>query len=67
MAGSSRKLEQRITVSLPKSDYDALSSIAENSDASMSWVVRHAVAEFLRSRRAAQSSPKVMPRIGALR
>ena len=38
---------QRITVSLPHRDHDALSALAERCDVSLSWLTRQAVAEFL--------------------
>jgi predicted transcriptional regulator len=37
----------RITVSLGKEPYDSLREYASTQDASISWVVRRAIAEFL--------------------
>lgn len=37
----------RLTVSLDERDYDALNTIAFAKDASLSWVIRQAVRQFI--------------------
>lgn len=46
----------RLTVSLEELDYRALNEIARVRDASLSWVIRQAIREFI------ASSPDVAPR-----
>ncbi len=43
----SKKKVQRITVSLQEIEYEALLSLAERSDVSLSWLTRQAIADFL--------------------
>jgi predicted transcriptional regulator len=40
----------RITVGLEQRDYDALATLAEQEERSLSWMVAQAVKEFLRGR-----------------
>ena len=47
MPRKSKKFGQRLTVSLTDSDYDALSALADKDDASVSWVIRRAIDEYL--------------------
>lgn len=42
-----RRKATRLTVSLDASDYQVLSQIALASDASMSWVIRKAIRQFV--------------------
>ena len=37
----------RLTVSLEEQDYDALNAIALANDASLSWVIRQAIRQFV--------------------
>lgn len=67
MAGQGRKLEQRITVSLPKADYEALGAIAGQSGASVSWVVRRAVVKYLQEQQAPAEDEQRSARGGAFR
>lgn len=67
MAGQGRKLEQRITVSLPREDYDALGAIADESGASVSWVVRRAVVKYLREQDVPANARQRSARAGASR
>lgn len=46
----------RLTVSLEEQDYGALNEIARLRDASLSWVIRQAIRQFI------ESSPDVAPR-----
>ena len=43
----SEKKVQRITVSLPEKEYEALFTLAERFDVSLSWLTRRAIADFL--------------------
>jgi hypothetical protein len=52
-----KKFGPRLTVSLTGSDYSRLSAIADQSDVSVSWVVRHAIQEFL-ARHSSGSGPQ---------
>jgi hypothetical protein len=62
----SKKFGPRLTVSLTGSDYSRLSTIAEQSDVSVSWVVRRAIQEFLaRERSKSASSPPLRTRRAA--
>lgn len=42
------KKVERITVSLPVDDHARLSVLADECDASLSWVARQAIADFLK-------------------
>jgi len=42
-----RKKVQRITVSLPETEYKALFALAERFDVSLSWLTRRAIVDFL--------------------
>jgi len=46
-----KKFGPRLTISLTTGDYDALNSLAQKDEVSVSWVVRRAVEEYLRGRR----------------
>lgn len=46
----------RLTVSLEEQDYRALSQIAQVRDASLSWVIRQAIRQFI------EASPDAPPR-----
>lgn len=55
----------RITISLSGGDHAELSAIAEKYDASMSWVARQAIADFLdRHRTGDMQLPLNLPRTG---
>lgn len=56
MTGKHKRYGPRLTVSLTDSDYDALSTIAEKDEVSLSWVVRRAINEYLDNHR-----PEVKP------
>ena len=43
----STKKVQRITVGIPKKDFDRLQRLADTYDVSLSWLTRQAIAEFL--------------------
>lgn len=59
MKRRSRKFGPRLTVSVTGDDYEALSALADKDDASISWVIRRAIGEYLRRHRAApESSPQ---------
>ena len=47
MTARSRKFGPRLTISLTPQDYDQLAHLASNQDASVSWVVRRAIEEYL--------------------
>jgi hypothetical protein len=53
----------RLTVSLEEQDYRTLSEIALARDASMSWVIRQAIRQFIEGTTApgVQSMPPVQP------
>ena len=38
----------RLTVSLDETEYAAVAAVADRHDASMSWVLRHALHQFLK-------------------
>lgn len=44
-------MSTRITVSLGDRDYTELRSLATQADVSLSWLVRHAITEFLKRHR----------------
>ena len=46
MSARTRKAT-RLTVSLDAADYDALNYIAKEKDASLSWVIRQAIRQFV--------------------
>jgi len=46
----------RISVSLDDRDYQALRKIAETNDVSAAWLVRRAVADFLRANTVGQAA-----------
>jgi len=48
MSDRPKKLGPRVTVSVTPRDYDALNTLAEMGDVSVSWVVRRAIHEYLR-------------------
>lgn len=47
MSDRSKKLSPRVTVSVTPGDCDALNTLAEKDDVSVSWVVRRAIREYL--------------------
>lgn len=47
MSTKLRKFGPRLTVSLTTADYERLNAIAEEQDASVSWVLRRAVEDYL--------------------
>jgi len=47
LATKLKKFGPRLTVSLRSRDYDRLAQMASNHDASVSWVVRRAIDEYL--------------------
>lgn len=49
----------RLTVSLEEQDYRALNEIARARDASLSWVIRQAVRQFVES--SSGSPPRTFP------
>ena len=50
----------RLTVSLDAADYDALNHIAQEKDVSLSWVIRQAIRQFVKSdKRPGKSHGKV--------
>lgn len=51
MKRKSRKFGPRVTVSLTGKDYDILNALADKDDASLSWVVRRAIDEYLHNHR----------------
>ena len=51
MKRRSRKFGPRLTVSVTGDDYEALSVLADKDDASISWVIRRAIGEYLRRHR----------------
>ena len=51
MKARSKKFGPRLTVSLTGSDYETLNALAEKDDASLSWVMRRAIDEYLRKHR----------------
>ena len=57
-----KKFGPRLTVSLTASDYDALNTLAQTDEVSVSWVVRRAVEEYLHSHRQ-ESAPALPQRI----
>lgn len=68
MAGARvSRLGPRLTISFAAADYEALHSLAQASDVSVSWVVRQAVAEYLerQSLRRPRSRPRVIPKLTA--
>ena len=46
-----RRFGPRLTVSVTGDDYEALSVLADKDDASISWVIRRAIDEYLRRHR----------------
>ena len=44
----------RITVTLSGEDHDALQALAAKYDVSLSWLTRHAIAEFIEKRKDGQ-------------
>lgn len=52
-----RKKTVRLTVSLDDDDYAALTTIAERSDVSLSWVIRQAIHRFVHEYRAHPELP----------
>jgi hypothetical protein len=44
-----RKFGPRLTISLTDGDYGHLHSLAERDEVSVSWVIRRAIEEYLRS------------------
>ena len=52
-----RKKTTRLTVSLDEIDYAALSSLANRSDVSLSWVIRQAIHRFIREHGAQSDLP----------
>ncbi len=59
MKQKSKKFGPRLTVSLTASDYDALNALAQKDEVSISWVMRRAVEEYLRSHR--QTRARTLP------
>lgn len=49
-----RKLTQRQTISLDEATSSELEEIAEEADVSVSWLIRYAIANFLRERQQGQ-------------
>ena len=45
--GERPKKTTRVSISLEPNHYNDLTQIAEGSDASLAWVIRRAIAEFL--------------------
>jgi predicted transcriptional regulator len=48
-----KKFSSRLTVSLTAVDYERLSSVATQQDASVSWVIRRAIEDYLSHSQAA--------------
>ena len=55
----------RLTVSLEEQDYRVLNEIAVERDASLSWVIRQAIRQFIDS--ASQTGDKQVPTDGTVR
>lgn len=51
MAGKQKKFGPRLTVSLTRRDYDALSTLADKEEHSVSWIVRRAIEKYLVDKR----------------
>lgn len=49
MTGRTRKFGPRLTVSLTEDDLVALAALADQDEVSISWVVRRAIEEYLRT------------------
>lgn len=47
MAGGSSKKLIRATISVDKTDYEAIGRLADSMDVSASWLIRKAMQEFL--------------------
>jgi predicted transcriptional regulator len=52
----------RTSVSLPKEQHQFLQKLAESSNLSLSWVIRQAVAEFLKQHNDKDLEPLATPR-----
>lgn len=57
-----KKFGPRLTVSLTASNYDALNTLAQKDEVSVSWVVRRAVEEYLCSHRQ-ERAPTLQQRV----
>jgi predicted transcriptional regulator len=55
----------RLTVSLEEQDYRALSEIAQARDASLSWVIRQAIRQFVET--SGETAPQPFPPSGLSR
>lgn len=58
---TNKTLKQRVSVGFDKDTYENLTTIADENDVSIAWVIRYAVQSFFRERDAGKKQQLILP------